>query len=61
VPSAYLHRLEYYNWINVQVQTIRNILFIDWFNSTNNSHVGDHDNPYRTAQGKYQHRFSVNG
>jgi hypothetical protein len=28
VPSAHLDRLEYYNWINVKTQTIRNIFLL---------------------------------
>jgi hypothetical protein len=46
---------------------IRNILFTeeahftcDGVNNTRKSHLWDSDNPHRTVESNYQHRFSVN-
>ena len=59
--------LELCRWINSNSNMIRNILFVDeahftrnGVNNTRNSHLWDRDNPHRTVESNYQHRFSVN-
>jgi hypothetical protein len=66
-PADICSLFELCHWINSSSHMIRYMLFTDdahftcdGVNNTRNSHLWDPDNPHRTVQSKYQHRFSVN-
>jgi len=66
-PADMCSQLELCHWIISKPHMIRSILFTDkanftrnGVNNTRNSHLWDCDNPHRTVESNYRHRFSVN-
>jgi hypothetical protein len=66
-PADMCSRLDLCRWINSNPRVIRNVSFTDeahltrnGVNNTRISHLWGRDNPHRTIESNYQHRFSVN-
>jgi hypothetical protein len=60
-------RLEFYHWLQTNLQLLRLILFTDeatfthnGINNTRDSHRWCHDNPHGTAETTFRCRFLVN-